>query len=170
MNEWRVRTNMINSGSDMDIATIGAAIGGLKTAIDLTKTAVAARDDQKLAEARQAVNDRIIDVQNAALALQEKQSAARDEIDRLKEELRDAKKTIEALESERSRLENYKLTQLSQYGFGYKYVGSDEPDHVACQPCFDAVPGRKVVLHFCPESEYTIAYWECPTCKTQIAR
>lgn len=154
----------------MDIATIGAAIGGLKNAIDLTKTAIAARDDQKLAEARQAVNDRIIDVQNAALALQEKQSSARDEIDRLKDELRDAKKKIETLEAERSRLNNYKLTPLSQYGYAYKYVGADEPDHVICQPCFDAAPSRKVVLHFCPESEYTIAYWECPSCKTQVAK
>ncbi|PRH46378.1 hypothetical protein [Burkholderia multivorans] len=154
----------------MDIATIGAAIGGLKNAIDLTKTAIAARDDQKLAEARQAVNDRIIDVQNAALALQEKQSASRDEIDRLKDELRDAKKTIEALETERSQSNNYKLTQLSQYGYAYKYVGADEPEHLICQPCFDGVHHRKVVLHFSPENDYTFAFWECPSCNVKVRK
>ncbi|MFA8393292.1 hypothetical protein ACEPUD_24565 [Burkholderia ubonensis] len=149
----------------MPIMTVTAAIAGLKNAIDLAKAAVAARDEMKLAEMQQSINDHIIDVQNAALALQEKQSSARDEIDRLKDELRDAKKTIETFETERSQSNNYKLTQLSQYGYAYKYAGADEPEHLICQPCYDGPSHRKTVLKFSPINGRYAAHYVCPTCK-----
>ncbi|HDV6327470.1 TPA: hypothetical protein RJR39_003563 [Burkholderia cenocepacia] len=152
----------------MPIVTVTAAIAGLKNTIDLAKAAIAARDELKLAEMQQSINDRIIDVQNAALALQEKQSSARDEIDRLKDELREAKKTIEALETERSQSNNYELTKLSEYGYAYKYVGPDEPEHLICQPCYDGPGHRKTVLKFNPINGRYAAHYVCPTCKNIV--
>lgn len=152
----------------MSIMTVTAAIAGLKNTFDLAKAAVAARDELKLAEMQQSINDRVIDVQNAALALQEKQSSARDEIDKLKEELRVAKKTIGTLEAKLSQANDYKLTRLSHYGFAYKYIGTEEAEHLVCQPCFDNVPSRKVVLHFSRGDESTVAYWGCSVCRATV--
>lgn len=82
----------------MVIATISATLSSLKASVELARSAIALRDDAKLAEATQALNDRIIDVQNAALQLQEKQSAARDEIDSLKDEARELRARVAELE------------------------------------------------------------------------
>ncbi|WP_438332884.1 hypothetical protein [Burkholderia pseudomallei] len=163
----------------MDIVTIGAAIGGLKNAIDLTKTAIAARDDQKLVEARQAVNERIIDVQNAALALQEKQSAARDEIDRLKDELRDAKAKLAELEGTQADRDRYALHEVSRGSFVYALkeeapgvTVSGEPRHYICQKCFDGPEKRKMTLDFTPGQQAGHCslkpHWTCSVCKHTV--
>lgn len=53
------------------IETIAATLAGLRTAVGLAKDAIDARDAEKLKEAKSALIDRILDVQNACLALQE---------------------------------------------------------------------------------------------------
>ncbi|MBJ9669029.1 hypothetical protein I5693_15885 [Burkholderia cenocepacia] len=153
----------------MPIMTITAAIAGLKNAVDLAKAAVAARDELKLAEMQQSINDRVIDVQNAALALQEKQAAARDEIDQLKESLREAKQDVAALRVEREDRSRYKLVSLCLNGVAYEYMGApDETKHFLCQPCFDGPEKRKASLRYSPRYEYFAETWTCPVCTTVI--
>ncbi|MDN7488503.1 hypothetical protein QZM35_12415 [Burkholderia sp. AU45274] len=153
--------------------TVTAAIAGLKNTIDLAKAAIATRDELKLAEMQQSINDRVIDVQNAALALQEKQSAARDEIDQLKEELRKAKTTLAELERTQSEREKYALHAVSEgalvYALKSDYVDQGVPSHFLCQPCFDGPEKRKVILEYTPgqkAGQYVIhPRWSCPVCK-----
>ncbi|MEB4631140.1 hypothetical protein [Burkholderia contaminans] len=153
----------------MDIGTISAAIAGVRNAYELTKTAVAARDDAKLAEARIELTDRIMDVQNAAVALQEKLTGARDDIDQLKEALREAKQEIATLRSERDDRSRYKLVSLCLNGVAYEYMGApDETKHFLCQPCFDGPEKRKASLRYSPRYEYFAETWTCPVCTTLI--
>ncbi|WP_175878875.1 hypothetical protein [Burkholderia sp. BCC0097] len=163
MIEPRAFVATINPGNTMDITTIGAAIGGLKNAIDLTKTAIAARDDQKLAEARQAINDRIIDVQNAALALQEKQASARDEIDELKEQLRSANEKIAELDRKRALRSLYELRELTEGVFVLASTSPDtsQPAHLICQPCMDNDSKLGVLQQ---TSKYGGIKLKCPLC------
>ncbi|KKL38596.1 hypothetical protein WR30_11080 [Burkholderia contaminans FFH2055] len=165
------RTNATDhkTGDHMDIGTISAAIAGVRNAYELTKTAVAARDDAKLAEARIELTDRIMDVQNAAVALQEKLTGARDDIDQLKEALREAKQEIATLRSERDDRSRYKLVSLCLNGVAYEYMGApDETKHFLCQPCFDGPEKRKASLRYSPRYEYFAETWTCPVCTTLI--
>lgn len=156
------------TGNQMAIMTVTAAIAGLKNAVDLAKAAVAARDELKLAEMQQSINDRVIDVQNAALALQEKQAAARDEIDELKEQLRTANAKAGDLERVLGERAAYKLHAVSNRGFVYRSVGDDEPEHFICQPCYDGPGRQKAVLKFTPASGHYAAHYRCPTCKNTV--
>lgn len=153
----------------MPLMTVTAAIAGLKNTIDLAKAAIATRDELKLAEMQQSINDRVIDVQNAALALQEKQSAARDEIDELKEQIRASNAKVAELEELLNERAEYKLHALTPRGFAYRYVGTDEPEHYICQGCFDNKPKRKVVLLYRPGVPGRIyERYKCPACETEV--
>ncbi|WP_157653832.1 hypothetical protein [Burkholderia ubonensis] len=164
----------------MPIMTVTAAIAGLKNTIDLVKAAVAARDDLKLAEMQQSINDRVIDIQNAALALQEKQSAARDEIDGLKEDLRVARSKLAELERARTESDKYVLHKVGQGRFAYTLkqdtngsTVSGEPQHLICQSCFDGPEKRKVVLRYKAGGVVGRARfaptWTCSVCGATIA-
>ncbi|KWD07206.1 hypothetical protein [Burkholderia stagnalis] len=151
----------------MPIMTVTAAIAGLKNTIDLAKAAIAARDDLKLAEMQQSINDRVIDVQNAALALQEKQSAARDEIDELKEQLRAANAKISELDRKRTVREQYVLEELAEGVFALASIDpdtSDHPPHYVCQPCMD---NNSVTAILQQTGKYGTIKLKCPVCSTE---
>lgn len=153
----------------MDIGSISSALGGLKTAFDLTKAAVAARDDNKLAEAKQALNDRIIDVQNAALQLQEKHSAARDEIDALKDEKRKLSARIAEIEQKNAEREKYDLKELSDGVFVLAEVGPSDDGrspHYLCQPCMDNSAKKGVLKRELHSFQYVLT---CPVCGNKYA-
>ncbi|MDE1009991.1 MAG: hypothetical protein OSB38_30465 [Paraburkholderia fungorum] len=168
MAQPRAHAGANKTGKKMAIVTVTAAIAALKNTIDVAKSAIATRDELKLAEMQQSINDRVIDVQNAALALQEKQSNARDEIDQLKESLRQANETISTLEKERTDRNQYKLTPIAHSGHAYQYAVSGENPHFICQPCFDGPEKRKVVLQFSPRYQGFASTWMCSVCKTVI--
>jgi hypothetical protein len=164
----------------MPIMTVTAAIAGLKNAIDLAKAAVAARDELKLAEMQQSINDRVIDVQNAALALQEKQSAARDEIDSMKDEMRTLKATIEQLQRAASLRDLYVLRNVGPGRYVYSLretapgqTVNGEVQHNLCQPCFDGPEQRKVVLRYKAGGKvgtmHIPASWTCSVCGTSLS-
>ncbi|THJ52574.1 SlyX family protein [Burkholderia sp. LS-044] len=151
----------------MPIMTITAAIAGLKNTIDIAKAAVAARDELKLAEMQQSINDRVIDVQNAALALQEKQSAARDEIDRLKDELRETAAKLAEVEKKRTDRAQYVLHELTTGVFVLASTMSDatgHPAHFICQPCMDN-KAHKAVLQ--QTGTLGTIKLKCPECSTE---
>ncbi|WP_261938258.1 hypothetical protein [Pandoraea sp. NE5] len=138
-------------GTLMDIGSISAALSGLKGAFELTKAAVAARDQSKLAEAKQVLDERIFDVTNAALQLQEKLSAARDEIDALKDDKRKISAHVAELEQGQSERAKYRLHELSEGVFVLAYNGGStldemtDPAHYLCQSCMDNASKKEVL-------------------------
>lgn len=151
----------------MDVATISATLGALKTSFDLAKSAVAARDDAKLASALEAVNDRIFQVQNASLQVQEKMSAMRDEIETLKDGKRQISTRVAELEHQKSEREKYELHELSQ---GVFVLAEIEPTkdgrspHYLCQPCMDNASKKAVLQRKTVSFQYVAA---CPVCKNE---
>lgn len=132
----------------MVVETISTALSALKISVEMAKTAVAIRDDNKIAEATQLLNERIIGVQNAALHLQDKLSTQRDEIEALKDAKREAGTQIAELEQRASDRAKYKLHELSEGIFVLAHVeGGDagNPMHYLCQSCMDNA-SKKVVL------------------------
>ncbi|MBB5447113.1 MULTISPECIES: hypothetical protein [unclassified Paraburkholderia] len=135
----------------MDFASFGSAVGALKSAIELGKTALELRDLNKVAPTIADMNAKLLEVQNSLLAhntqlleLQGKHFAATEEL----------RKVNEAM-VERSR---YALVHLGDGVFTYRVnlapsvaASGDEPppqpEHYICQSCFDDPAGsRKVVL------------------------
>ncbi|KWI87184.1 hypothetical protein WM08_17265 [Burkholderia ubonensis] len=151
----------------MDVPTISAALGALKTSFDLARTAVAARDDAKLADALRDINERIFQVQNASLQVQEKMSAMRDEIETLKDGKRQLSARITELEHQKSEREKYHLHELSK---GVFVLAEKEPStdgrspHFLCQPCMDN-SSKKAVLNRVYRSYAYFAV--CPVCKNE---
>lgn len=149
----------------MVVATISATLASLKTSVDLVRTAVAIRDDAKLAEATQSINDRIIDIQNAALQLQEKQSAARDEIEALKDDARQLRAHVADLEQRRNERAQYRLHEFPVGVFVLARLESEDmtdPMHYLCQPCMDNKSQKNVLQR---SSSYGSVYLKCPTCQ-----
>jgi len=150
------------------IATISSALSALKTSVDFAKTAIAVRDDVKIAEATQLVNERIIDVQNSALQMQEKMSALRDEIESLKAEKRDLAVKLTEQEQSRAERNKYKLHELTTGSFvlAYAETGDDAaPMHYLCQPCMDNLGKKSVLQRRYHTGSITL---RCPTCENQV--
>lgn len=148
----------------MVMATISTTLSALKTSVDMAKTAVGLRDDAKIAEATQLLNDRIIDVQNAALQLQEKLSAQRDEIEAFKDDKRELSAKIAELEQRKSERNKYKLCELAPKSFVLALIeggDSSTPMHYLCQGCMDN-DAKKVVLQ--GQQGRGKIYLKCPAC------
>lgn len=151
------------------ITTISATLSSLKTALDLTKTALAVRDDGKIAEATQLLNERIFDVQNAALSLQEKMSAQRDEIEALKEEKRTLSAKLSVLEAQKSERDRYALYELVPGSYVLAYTGPSDPKvpmHYICQTCMENTGVKSVLQQFFRSAVVRLI---CNHCKTEFA-
>jgi hypothetical protein len=148
----------------MVIATVSTALAALRTSLDLASSAIAARDEAKLAEATQHLNSRIIDVQNAAMHLQEKQSASRDEIEQLKKDLRVARDQIDELEQRRAERDKYGLHELSPSVFVLAYNRQEDgvPMHYICQTCMDNGGKKEVLQNLKKAGRVLLA---CPSCE-----
>lgn len=149
----------------MDISTIGSAISATKTALDLLGVATQLRDDAKIKDALRALNDRIIEVQNSALNLQEKLSARQDECEALKDNERQIKTRLVELESRRDRRAQYELHELSKDVFVLAPNATHErpaPAHYLCQPCMDNA-AKEVVLQ--RSEDFTAINLICNECK-----
>lgn len=139
----------------MDVpTTVTAALGSLRTAFDLVKLGVAARDDAKIRDALSAMAERLADANFAALEASERVMAQSALIDDLKTQLRDAQQRV------RER-EDYVLQEVRPGAFVYAFrpkqrageaaqPGNDHvaPPHYLCQVCFD--DGKKSVLQRSP--------------------
>ncbi|WP_042298932.1 hypothetical protein [Paraburkholderia kururiensis] len=132
----------------MDVASISAALSSTKAVLELAKTAIAARDEAKLAHVMQSLNERIFEIQNAALQLQEKASTMRDEIDSLKDQKRELNARITELERRSADRAQYRLEEIQPGVFVLAHVGAGKdgtPMHYLCQACMDNA-SKKVVL------------------------
>lgn len=130
------------------ITTIATTLAGLRNSIDIAKAAITARDEMKLAELEKSLNKAILDVNSSALELLGKLSAARDEIDALKDGKRQIGARVAELEHQKLEREKYELHELSQ---GVFVLAEVEPrqdgrsPYYLCQPCMDN-EAKKVVL------------------------
>jgi len=151
----------------MDIASISSALTGLTATFDLAKTAIAARDEAKLSCLQEAMQKRIIEIQNLSIQLLEKNSTAQDEVHAIKSERRELKSKIADLERQISERRHYRLHQLSDGVFIYAYdptAYDATPAHYLCQPCMDN-ESKKGVLALTPNR----CYWICPVCNHKYA-
>lgn len=98
-------------GGTLMIETITTAVSALRATIDLAKVAIDARDDRKLAEARSAMLDRVIDVQEACMQLQAGNAALLQEKHALAQRIRDLEQQVADTLKRRDRLAQYERTK-----------------------------------------------------------
>jgi hypothetical protein len=130
------------------IVTLSSGLAAFRSTWDIARGAIAARDEHKIAEATQDLNVKILDVQNAALNLQEKASTMRDEIEALKNDKRELNARIAELERKTQERAEYALKEIHEGTFVLAYQKADDnaaPPHYICQPCMDN-SAKKVVL------------------------
>jgi hypothetical protein len=109
-----------------------------------------------------------MDVQTASLALQERLSNARDEIDELKEERRSLSERISGLEAKKQERERYTLAELESGYYAYRYSLGDgdlTPQHYICQQCMD-ISANRVVLQ--ETALWGVVSLRCPNCKHEV--
>lgn len=151
----------------VDVPTISAALGALKTSIDLFKGAVAVHDDAKISDALKEVKDRIFEVQNASLQAQEKMSTMRDEIETLKNGKRQLETRVAELVQHKSEREKYELRKLSEGVFVLAEIEAREDGrspHYLCQPCMDNEAKKAVLQRKTSGFQYVMV---CPVCKNE---
>lgn len=149
----------------MDISTISGALSATKTAFDLLGLATQSRDDAKIKEALRALNDRIIDVQNSALHLQEKLATRQEECEAVKDSERQLKARLVDLESQRHQRAQYSLHELSKDVFVLAPNATHEsptPAHYLCQGCMDNA-AKQVVLQ--RAEDFSAINLVCNECK-----
>lgn len=143
----------------MDFAT---ALASVQAALILGREAIAARDELKIANAKQEFAGVAFDLQNAALDLQQKliasseaESTAKRECAELRDQI--AKMQRQAAERDRYQLECYSGgTFVLALKAGHE---NGEPLHYLCQPCMDNA-GKKSILQ--PRGE--LGNLACPEC------
>lgn len=142
----------------MDIATAFTALNG---AFSLWQTAAAARDDAKIADAKQEVTRVLIEAQSACLDLQQKLFASSEAERAAKDEARQLREQISELLRKSEERERYELAKLHINTYVYRLradAQNGQPMHYLCQPCMDN-SGKKSVLQGGKTSV------RCPECK-----
>ncbi|MGB3423821.1 MAG: hypothetical protein WBF84_06755 [Castellaniella sp.] len=117
------------------IGTITSALSSLKAAVDLGKLALENRDDAKMKEARAAMLERVIDVQDACMRLQETNNALLQEKHTLAQEKRQLEERIAEVEQRAARLTGYELTHTPAGSTVYMEKG--------------AAPGSRMAKYIC---------------------
>lgn len=158
----------------MDIALVTGAVGALKTALDIGKTAVTLRDAAKLNEVVIAMNEQLLNAQQSLFMHNAQLMALQQEHFDAMQELRDLKESLK----ERG---HYSLFEIAPGKFVYR--GNDQlpndggdrssasPEHYICQPCFDGPSKAKMVLWANTDNYEGIhnTYWICPSCKHTLS-
>jgi len=156
----------------MDIALVTGAVGALKTALEIGKTAVALRDASKLNEVVIAMNEQLLNAQQSLFMHNAQLMALQQEHFHATQELRELKEA----QSDRLR---YTLFEIARGHFVYRadarpaaadasHSVASEPNHYICQPCFDGPARTRIVLRGSAgafkDRKYT--RWACPQCKS----
>mgnify|MGYP000184381863 CR=1 FL=1 len=120
---------------------IAAAFSGLKTAFELLKLGVAARDDGKIQAATLDMSARLLDAHQVALDMADRCGA-------LQDRLHTAEAHARELERKADERRLYVLAPLGAGAFAYAAKDESGPgyrgQHYLCQPCYDQ--GIKAVL------------------------
>lgn len=112
--------------------TVTATIAAFRASVDTIRAAVSARDDRLIDSILYDMNAKIIDVQNACMALQEKHSAMADSEREAKEKLRQMKEQFDDFAQ-------YKLHRTAQGGLVYRQKAQPEPGQLPVDICANCV-------------------------------
>lgn len=152
------------------VSTISAALSAARSTLDLAKSAIAARDDAKLAEVLKALNDEIIGAQNTSRDLLGQMRAADEQINSLMDRERELHKELTELKTRATERTKYRHHEMSPGVFVLARNaetldgGTVDPAHYLCQPCMDN-ESKKVVLQREPKSGHQ--YLHCNACNAR---
>jgi hypothetical protein len=145
-----------------DIISIAAAIGGLKTAADITKGFLDLKETA-------AVQGKVIELQGVILNAQSSALAAQSDQLGLLEEVRGLKAKMAELEAWDAQKKRYALTDYGGGTFAYALKpasANGEPLHRICPACYEK--GRRSVLQNHGRNAYHQEMASCPACETKF--
>ncbi len=136
---------------------ITGTIAGAKTALELIKTAIEARDDSKAKAAVAEMSMKLLDISQSALAVHTELAAARQALIAAVDELR----VVQHRAAERER---YTLTEVRAGAYAYARKpardGQEAGPPYFCQPCYDAAVQAVLV------KSHAGTYLECPVAES----
>jgi hypothetical protein len=152
-----------------DALEIGAALSSLKTAFDLAKTLIGARDEAVIREKVIQLQGEILSAQASVVTAQTHQSA-------LLQEVSDLKKEVADLKAWGAEKENYQLVDLTEErpgGGAFAYAlkdqaSSTEVEHYLCANCFNE--GRKAILQSEVRYPGAVTIMWCHRCGAEVNR
>lgn len=150
----------------MDIASISGALAAVRTAFDLTRTAIAARDDQKIALALQEVQDKLLCMTIAATDVAEKNAALVQELAAARKRESDLHERLAKAESQARDEADYELQELAADNWVYVHRPSVEQGkrpHYLCSTCFKQ--GKHAILK--ELRSFGVVFLQCPICKNE---
>lgn len=150
----------------MDIASIGAALAGLKNAFDLTRTAVDARDDHKIALALQEVQNKLLSVTIAATDVAEKNAALIQELATARQEKTKLEQRVRDQEQSATENAQYALAELTPDNWAYVHkpsLDAGKRPHYLCSACFKQSKHAILKEH----SSFGVVFLACPLCKNE---
>ncbi|MFI4919774.1 MAG: hypothetical protein ACHP65_09490 [Legionellales bacterium] len=123
----------------MNIADISGVLSSITTAMDIIKTITNLRD-------LHLIQDKVIDLNNIIISVQESAKAANDERASLMERIRDLERQISDKEKWDAEKDKYELVSWKNGIYAYVIKGTKEPEMAPafCSACFDL--GSKAVL------------------------
>ena len=145
----------------IDMGSIAAALGGLKTAGEIAKSILELRSDAD----RQT---KVIELQSAILAAQTSAIAAQSDQFSMLEEIRSLKEKVAKAEAWTEEKERYALRALPSGGFIYSLKpesAKGDPAHSICTTCYNK--GAKTILQGTYETSFG-TIWNCPVCKSSV--
>ena len=144
----------------MDMGSIAAAVGGLKSAGDIAKALLQMKSDAE----RQA---KVIELQSVILAAQSSAIAAQSDQFSMLEEVRKLKEEIAKVKAWEAQKQRYQLatpyTGAAVYALT-KAMSNGEPPHYICASCYE--DGKRSILQIARDKEGWTAF-ACPICKSQ---
>jgi rubrerythrin len=145
----------------VDMGSIAAALGGLKTAGEIAKALLQLKSDAE----RQA---KVIELQSVILAAQSSAIAAQSDQFAMLEEVRALEKEIARVKAWEAQKRRYKLHAPWGGAAVYalkKSMSDGEPAHWICTHCYE--DGRRSILQFGYRKEGGPAYL-CPSCEAAV--
>jgi hypothetical protein len=146
----------------VEMASIGAAISGLKAAGELAGSFLKLRDVA-------AVQGKVIELQTVILSAQQSALSAQSEQLALAEEKRRLEKQIADLEAWDREKQRYELKEVAASAFAYALkagMEGGEPPHHICAKCFNE--RKKTILQARRVPQGRLEFWDCHTCDTEI--
>lgn len=137
------------------VGEIGAALGALKSAFDITKTLTDIRDQVALNEIAIKLQGQIITAQQATIAAQER--------------LRELEASVSAYENWESQKARYKLVDYGAGTFAWELrpeCSNEEPLHRICPRCFEQ--RLRSVLQFKNRTHAKQDLYVCSACATEF--
>lgn len=145
----------------VDIASITAAVTGLKTAADIAKSMIGLKTESE-------IRAKVIELQSVILAAQSSALAANSDQFALLERARELEGELASVKAWESEKQRYKLRDFGGGTFAYVLDperSEGEPPHRLCAACFHKE--EKSILQFQYESGTSQDKYLCTACKAE---